>query len=32
MSFVGLAQALCGKEIQAPVKEKSGRWALFARR
>ncbi len=32
LSFAGLAQALSGKETQAPAKEKSGRWALFARR
>jgi len=32
LSFAGLAQALCGKEIQAPAKEKSARWGLFARR
>ena len=31
-SFAGLAGAICGTEIDAPVKEKAGRWALFARR
>ena len=31
-SFAGLAGAICGSEIEAPVKEKAGRWALFARR
>jgi pilus assembly protein CpaE len=31
-SFAGLAHALCGTEIEAPVKEKASRWALFARR
>ena len=31
-SFAGLAGALCGTENEAPVKEKAGRWALFARR
>jgi pilus assembly protein CpaE len=31
-SFAGLAGALCAAEIEAPVKEKAGRWALFARR
>ena len=32
LSYAGLAQALCGKELQAPVKEKGSRWGLFARR
>jgi pilus assembly protein CpaE len=31
-SFAGLAGVICGSEIEAPVKEKAGRWALFARR
>ena len=31
-SFAGLAQALFGKEVPAPAKEKSARWALFSRR
>ncbi len=31
-SYSGLAHALCGTEAEAPVKEKAGRWALFARR
>jgi pilus assembly protein CpaE len=31
-SFAGLAQALTGAEVAAPVKEKAGRWAMFARR
>ncbi len=31
-SFAGLAGAVGGKEIEAPVKEKTGRWAMFARR
>lgn len=31
-SYTGLAQALTGKEIAPPVKEKSNRWTLFSRR
>jgi pilus assembly protein CpaE len=31
-SFAGLAGAICGAAVEAPVKEKAGRWALFARR
>jgi pilus assembly protein CpaE len=31
-SFVSLAGAIGGTEVEAPVKEKAGRWALFARR
>jgi pilus assembly protein CpaE len=31
-SFAGLAVAMCGAAVEAPVKEKAGRWALFARR
>jgi pilus assembly protein CpaE len=32
-SIAGLAQALCGKELQPAGKEKSNRWgALFSRR
>ena len=30
--YAGLAQALTGKEVAAPIKEKSARWGLFARR
>jgi pilus assembly protein CpaE len=31
-SIAGLAEAVCGKQLQAAVKEKSSRWALFSRR
>jgi pilus assembly protein CpaE len=31
-SFLGLAQALAGKEMRAAPREKAGRWALFSRR
>jgi pilus assembly protein CpaE len=32
-SIAGLAEAVCGKQLQAPVKEKASRWgALFSRR
>jgi pilus assembly protein CpaE len=31
-SFAGLAAAMCGAAIEAPVKDKASRWALFARR
>jgi pilus assembly protein CpaE len=31
-SIAGLAQALCGKEVQTASREKAGRWALFSRK
>lgn len=31
-SIVGLAEAVCGKQLQPALKEKSNRWGLFARR
>jgi len=31
-SIAGLAEAVCGKQLQAPTKEKSGRWGIFSRR
>jgi pilus assembly protein CpaE len=31
-SIAGLAEAVCGKQLQAATKEKSSRWALFSRR
>ncbi len=31
-SIAGLAEAVCGKQLQSAQKEKSSRWALFARR
>jgi pilus assembly protein CpaE len=32
LSIAGLAEAVCGKQLQAPIKEKSSRWGLFSRR
>jgi pilus assembly protein CpaE len=32
MSIAGLAQALCGKQLQPAAKEKTNRWGLFSRR
>ena len=31
-SIAGLAEAVCGKQLQPALKEKSSRWGLFARR
>jgi pilus assembly protein CpaE len=31
-SIAGLAEAVCGKQLQPAVREKSNRWGLFARR
>jgi pilus assembly protein CpaE len=32
-SIAGLAEAVCGRQLQPPVKEKASRWgALFSRR
>jgi pilus assembly protein CpaE len=31
-SIAGLAEAVCGKQLQPAAREKSGRWGLFARR
>lgn len=31
-SIAGLAEAVCGKELQPAAKDKSSRWALFSRR
>jgi pilus assembly protein CpaE len=31
-SIAGLAEALCGKQLQSASKEKASRWALFSRR
>jgi pilus assembly protein CpaE len=32
MSIAGLAEALCGKQLQPAAKEKAGRWGLFSRK